>query len=118
MNAEAVAEQRKALSAPEQVVALNDLIDRTRYSYRHALEKCPAGLPERLPANAGSDAIAATYDALEAVSFTEIVRGLCEPMNGAFPLESTVRLLVRCLAQGAELERRYRVNTGVPAEQT
>jgi hypothetical protein len=88
---------------------------RTRYSYRHMPEKCPIGLPEALPANAGPDAIAAGYDAIEAVPLLEIVRGLCEPMNGAFPTEAVVRVLTRSVSEGAELERRYRVNTGVPA---
>jgi hypothetical protein len=36
-------------------------------------------------------------------------------MNGAFPTEGVVRVLTRSLKDGAELERRYRVNTGVPA---
>jgi hypothetical protein len=36
-------------------------------------------------------------------------------MNGAFPTEAVVRVLTRSLKDGAELERRYRVNTGVPA---
>ena len=114
MTAETALEQRKALGAAEQVAALNDLIDRTRYSYRHAVEKCPA-LPERLPPAAGAAAIADTYAAIERIALTEIVRGLCEPMNGAFPPETVVHLLTRCLAQGEELERRYRINTGVAA---
>jgi hypothetical protein len=115
MTAETLVEKRKAYSASEHVAALNDLVARTRYSYRHTPEKIPSGLPEPLSDTAGEGAIESSYDALEAVKLTEIVRGLCEPMNGTFPSEATVRVLTRCLSQGAELERRYRVNTGVKA---
>jgi hypothetical protein len=73
-------------------------------------------LPGALPAGAGPSEIATAYQALEAIPFQQLVRGLCEPMNGKFPSEQVVRVLTRSFAQGAELERRYRVNTGVPPE--
>ena len=115
MSSEAVEQARKSFSRAEQVAAVNDLVVRTRYSYRHDPNKCPPGLPESVPDHADEGRLAAAYAALEALPLQEVVRGLCEPMNGAFPSESVVRVLTRCLAQGAELERRYRVNTGVPA---
>jgi hypothetical protein len=115
MSKEAVAQARGRFDRAEQVAALNDLIARIRYSHRHEPQNCPPGLPPPVAAGAGPAEIAAVYDAIEALPFTQLVRGLCEPMNGAFPTEAVVRLLTRSLTEGAELERRYRVNTGVPA---
>jgi hypothetical protein len=115
MSKEAVEQARKSFDRAEQVAALNDLIARIRYSHRHNPENCPPGLPLPLPAGAGPAEIEAAYGALEALPLHQLVRGLCEPMNGAFPAEPVVRVLTRSLGEGAELERRYRVNTGVPA---
>ena len=115
MGTEAVEQARKGFSGDEQVAALNDLIARISYSHRHEPANCPAGLPPALAAAAGPAEIDRAYRALEAPPCQQLVRGLCEPMNGAFPSETIVRVLTRSFTEGTELERRYRVNTGVPA---
>lgn len=115
MGIEAVEQARKSFDRAEQVAALNDIIARIAYSHRHNPENIPPGLPQALGPGAGTAEIAAAYRALESLPLHQLVRGLCEPMNGAFPTEGVVRVLTRSLAEGAELERRYRVNTGVPA---
>lgn len=115
MDRETVEQARKSFAPAEQRAALNDVIARIAYSHRHNPENVPAGLPGALAAAAGPAEIEATYRALEALPLHQLVRGLCEPMNGAFPSEAVVRVVTRSLTEGAELERRYRVNTGVPA---
>jgi hypothetical protein len=115
MDSQAVDQARKSFAPAEQIAALNDVIARIAYSHRHNPENVPAGLPAPLAAGAGPAEIGSVYQALAALPLHQLVRGLCEPMNGAFPTEAVVRVLTRSLADGAELERRYRVNTGVPA---
>ena len=115
MSQDRVAEARDAFTAEAHVAALNDVIARTRYGYRHDPQRCPPGLPPALPPGADRAAIDRCYAALAALPLSELVRGLCEPMNGAFPSEAVVRVVTRSLPEGAELERKYRINTGVPA---
>ena len=115
MATESIEQARNSFADADQVSALNDIIARISYSHRHEPGNCPAGLPGVLAAGAGPAEIATAYQALEAIPFQQLVRGLCEPMNGAFPSEKLVRVLTRSFTEGAELERRYRVNTGVPA---